>query len=83
MSATPYTGVSFGYPDGPLALDAVDLEVHAGEILLVVGSSGSGKSTLLRANGLVPSSTGGACDKEYRDVYHPWMEEILQRSLHM
>jgi energy-coupling factor transport system ATP-binding protein len=60
MSAIAYSAVSFGYPDGPLALDAVDLDVHAGEILLVVGSSGSGKSTLLRAaNGLVPHSTGG------------------------
>jgi energy-coupling factor transport system ATP-binding protein len=60
MSAISYSGVSFGYPDGPLALDDVDLEVQAGEILLVVGSSGSGKSTLLRAaNGLVPHSTGG------------------------
>ena len=60
MSAISYSGVSFGYPDGPLALDDVNLEVHAGEILLVVGSSGSGKSTLLRAaNGLVPHSTGG------------------------
>lgn len=60
MSALEYRGVSFGYPDGPLALDAVELDVHAGEILLVVGGSGSGKSTLLRAaNGLVPHSTGG------------------------
>ncbi len=60
MSAISYSGVSFGYPDGPLAVDQVDLEVLAGEILLVVGSSGSGKSTLLRAaNGLVPHSTGG------------------------
>ena len=60
MSAISYSGVSFGYPDGPLALDSVDLDVQAGEILLVVGSSGSGKSTLLRAaNGLVPHSTGG------------------------
>jgi energy-coupling factor transport system ATP-binding protein len=55
MSAISFAGVSFGYPDGPLALEQVDLEVAAGEILLVVGSSGSGKSTLLRCpNGLVP-----------------------------
>ena len=60
VSAISYSGVSFGYPDGPLALEQVDLDVAAGEILLVVGSSGSGKSTLLRAaNGLVPHSTGG------------------------
>ena len=60
MSAISYTGVSFGYPDGPLALDNIDLEVGAGDILLVVGASGSGKSTLLRAaNGLVPHSSGG------------------------
>ena len=30
VSAISFTGVSFGYPDGPLALDAVDLDVRAG-----------------------------------------------------
>ena len=61
MSGTlEYRAVSFGYPDGPNALDRVDLTVTPGDVLLVVGSSGSGKSTLLRAaNGLVPHSTGG------------------------
>ncbi|HUP84939.1 MAG TPA: ATP-binding cassette domain-containing protein [Acidimicrobiales bacterium] len=55
-----YRDVGFAYPDGPMVLEDVDLEVRDGEILLVAGSSGSGKSTLLRAaNGLVPHATGG------------------------
>jgi putative ABC transport system ATP-binding protein len=33
--------------DGVLALHAIDLEVHAGELLVVHGPSGSGKTTLL------------------------------------
>ncbi len=59
-AALTYSGVSFGYPDSPLALDDVDLAVAAGDVVLVIGSSGSGKSTLLRcANGLVPHASGG------------------------
>ena len=55
-----YDRVGFAYPEGTPVLVDVDLEVRAGEVLLVAGSSGSGKSTLLRAaNGLVPHATGG------------------------
>lgn len=41
-------GVSFGYggPDGPRALERIDLTIRAGETLAVVGPTGSGKSTL-------------------------------------
>src|SRR5579872_6333609 len=44
-----------------LVLDKVDLTIHSGEIVGLLGRSGSGKSTLLRIiAGLVPPSSGDA-----------------------
>jgi energy-coupling factor transporter ATP-binding protein EcfA2 len=54
-------GLTYAYPDSSgLALRDVDLEIRAGELVVLAGRSASGKTTLLRAAcGLVPHFHGG------------------------
>jgi subfamily B ATP-binding cassette protein MsbA len=55
-----FDGVQFRYPDAPkLALDGINLDVHPGETIALVGSSGSGKSTLVSLLPRFYSPTGG------------------------
>ncbi|MEN9974384.1 MAG: hypothetical protein RLZZ282_390 [Verrucomicrobiota bacterium] len=41
-------GVSFGYPDGFVALDDVNFRVRRGEFVAMLASNGSGKTTLIK-----------------------------------
>jgi NitT/TauT family transport system ATP-binding protein len=62
--------VSRSFPNGSgedlLVLDKVDLTIHSGEIVGLLGRSGSGKSTLLRiiAGLIAPSSGAATCRGE-------------------
>jgi putative ABC transport system ATP-binding protein len=49
------------------AVRAVDLDIHAGEILLVMGPSGSGKTTLLLMLGALMRPTSGTITVTRRD----------------
>ena len=54
-----FESVSFAYPDGTRALEAVELRIEPGESVAIVGQNGSGKSTLVRhLNGLLRPSAG-------------------------
>ena len=52
-------GVSFSYRAGSPILDGVDLELRAGEVVVLEGPNGAGKSTLARiATGLLEPAAG-------------------------
>jgi energy-coupling factor transport system ATP-binding protein len=63
-------GVSYRYPNGVRALEEIDLEIPAGQLIGWIGANGAGKSTLARhLNGLLPIQTGRVTlgDWEARD----------------
>lgn len=62
--------VSFSYNDGDQrdVLRDIDLRVHAGEVLAIVGSSGSGKSTLVHLLPRFFDVTGGAIRIDGHDL---------------
>ncbi|HEU4804185.1 MAG TPA: ABC transporter ATP-binding protein [Solirubrobacterales bacterium] len=50
------------------ALDEVDLQVHAGEFVVILGASGSGKTTLLNVIGALDTPTAGTLTIDGREI---------------
>jgi len=62
MNARPmiqFRQVSKLYPDGYQALNNVDLQIDAGEMIYLTGHSGAGKSTLLKLVAAIERPTSG------------------------
>ena len=59
MAGIEIRGLARQFPNGTQALEAIDLDVAAGELLVLVGPSGSGKTTLLRLLAGLDQPTAG------------------------
>ena len=51
--------VRFGYGDGRQVLDGVDLTIHKGDYLALIGQNGAGKTTLAKLFNSIHKPTGG------------------------
>ena len=56
------------YDDETVVLRGIDLDVHKGEVVVVLGPSGSGKSTMLRCVNLLETPTSGHIFFEGADI---------------
>jgi putative ABC transport system ATP-binding protein len=59
-----------------LGLDDIDLQVHAGEFVSIMGASGSGKSTMLNILGTLDRLGGGSYRFEGEPIEHLNDEEL-------
>lgn len=78
-------GKTYPSPGGEVhALRAIDLDLRAGELVVMLGPSGSGKSTLLHVLGLLDAPSGGEVRYDGRRVDDlPVRERAALRHRHV
>jgi osmoprotectant transport system ATP-binding protein len=80
-SAAPITldGIGKTYPDGTVAVDALSLDIAAGELVVLIGPSGCGKSTVLRMINRLIEPTHGRILLDGDDVTRVPAVELRRR----
>ena len=68
MAGIEIRGLTRQFPRGGRGLEGVDLEVAAGELVVLVGPSGSGKTTLLRLVAGLDQPTAGTICLDGKDL---------------
>lgn len=66
--AIRFSGVRFAYGDQEPVLDGLDLDIHPGEVLAIVGDNGAGKTTLTKLLAGLYGPQGGRVTADGTDV---------------
>ncbi|MDO9403316.1 MAG: ABC transporter ATP-binding protein [Polaromonas sp.] len=74
-----FQNISRAYASGVRAIDGLDLTIHRGEFVVVIGASGSGKSTLLKMINRMESHDSGKILFEGREIYSFQVRELRLR----
>ena len=73
-------GLESGYGDIQI-LWGIDLEVHSGEIIAIVGSNGAGKTTFLRTLSGILTPTGGSFVFDGEPLARAHSEQIVEHRI--